>query len=505
MAEFVPYEPEQAQPIALGSGAFEPYEPVAETKKKAGRSLRDDLARQLGLFGRHAATIATQVGGAIADFGYGAANLAGADLKGGPPSQQFQRKLTELGLPEPETPLEKGVGFATQFIGSAMEPTMLAGQAALAARTPAGFKSPSEQTKQIAAELRQAGVKLPPSQAGGGAVARTMEGLGGSQRIADTLKFENQKVFQEMARRENNIPSTAPLTREVLDAQVKAIARDGYDPIERLSHLPVGGAMRSELRRIQQTLGTNDSFPLAQRDEVLNEVSKYMFDANGRYIREFSGRDAIAAIKSLRQESTDLFHMEGGNKALAAAKERIARAIEEQIERGLNARGASGTALLNNFKEARVQIAKNYATQKMLADPTTGNIDTAKAASAFLTGTPMTGNLRKIAQAGSPVFRESTSVPVMGQTPATTPWDDLLMTMGGAGMLGSGSPHIGGAMMAYPLARYGARKSIESNIGQKAMGSTGLFGADAAARMKIGGAGMAAPYASMFDPYNTGQ
>ena len=499
MTEYVPYEPEQEN----AATQYVPYTPGEETKKQAGRSTRDELARQMGLFARHAVTGVSGVGGAMADFGHGAANLMGAGLKGPRPSEAMQQAMTRLGLPTADTPLEKGVGFGSQIVAGAMDPAAIAGQAAIAAKgAPAAFRTAKEHDIELAQQLRAQGIKLLPSQAGGGKFTQALQGLGGTSRVAESLKYDNQRVMQGLARAENKLPADAPLTREVLQAQVKAIAKDGYDPVENLQRLPIGGLMRGELRKIQRELGTNDSFPRAQRDEVLQEVQKYMFDAQGRLNQQFTGRDAITAIKTLRQEATDLFHMEGGNKSLAAAKERIAMTLEKQIERTLNAGGRAGTEMLENFKAARVQMAKNYATQKMLADPESGFIDAAKAASAYRSGTKLTGNLKTIADAGAPPFRASTAVPRFGDTPATTPWDDLLMTVGGAGMASGGSPQIGGAMLAYPIARMGARKAIESNVGQKTMGSSGLFGPDVAARMKMGAAGTMAPYANLFDPYS---
>lgn len=94
------------------------------------RSLKDEFMRQLGLTGRYMATIPAGVGGAIADAGVGAANLLGANLP--KPSAEYQKFLSRLGLPSPETPMERGVAMASSIVGGAMDPAAVATVGALA-------------------------------------------------------------------------------------------------------------------------------------------------------------------------------------------------------------------------------------------------------------------------------------------------------------------------------------------------------------------------------------
>lgn len=500
MPTYIPYD-EEAAP-AQPSTKFVPYDgPVVTTgdAAPAKRNFTQELLHQAGRTARMAATGATGVGGAIADFGFGAANLAGAGLQGPPPSQQFQQALTKLGLPEDVTPIEKATGFVGSMAAGGLDPASAAIQGAVAARgAPAAFQTATDQARLTAQELRRAGVKVPPSLARDNATLRAIEGFGGSGKIEQSMRFPNQERFQELARRANDIPTTSPVTRDVLVSRAHQIAEQGYRPVEAIPSISIGGRMRSQLREIQRDLGTNQSFPLAQRDSVLREVRSFYVDDQGRVLQQFSGRDAIANIKRLRQEADDLFNMEGGDKMLAAAKERIAKVLEDQIEFNLNNRGATGSELLRNFRAARVDLAKNYATRKMLSDPTNGIIDPIKAASIHASGAPLTGELRTIAQAGSPVFRRATAVPTGGKPPELSPWDFTLMTAGGAGAY-AGHP-TGAAVAALPFARAGARKFVESNAAQR-FAAQGLIPPDVKGRMAAQGAAQFAPYMNLFDPY----
>lgn len=115
--------------------ASKPQEVSAEQPQPVRtRSTEEEFKRQLGLFARHGITGLTGVGGAIADFGYGAANLAGADLKT-KPSEGFQKLLSQLGLPEPETPMEQGIGVASRIVAGAMDPAAVATVGTMMPRT----------------------------------------------------------------------------------------------------------------------------------------------------------------------------------------------------------------------------------------------------------------------------------------------------------------------------------------------------------------------------------
>lgn len=157
------------QPAPAGDGPWAEYAtaaapaPVvkpevssAEPKPVATRSTRDELIRQLGLTGRIMATFPVGVGSALADAGVGVANMLGANIKQ-KPSDAYQKFLTQLGLPEPETPLEQGVQVVGNMMGSVMDPT-LTGLTKMFAGTPrpeGGFvmKGAPQETVEMAGKV----------------------------------------------------------------------------------------------------------------------------------------------------------------------------------------------------------------------------------------------------------------------------------------------------------------------------------------------------------------
>lgn len=461
---------------------------------------REQLMRQLGLAARYGITGATGVGGALADAGVGVANLMGANLP--QPSQAMQQKLTQLGLPEPQGQLEKVIGGASTMVAGGLDPSMMGIQRAVSGMVPQGFVPPQETAKaQVAAELRQAGYKLPPSKLEAGTIARSAEGIGGVRRTGELAQVKNQSLTQRLATKELDLPPNTPLTTDTLEAQARQLVREGYDPIRGIGRVGIGSKYRQELRGIVDDLADSRSFPMATRDEISAEVTKYLYyndpQRGLRPIQEFTGDDAIRAIKLLRSEAKTNFKRD--NPLLGEAQRRIATALENQIETHLSSKAIPGVnnATLQNFRNTRTMLAKNFAVERMLVDPDTGIVDAAKAHTLLQAGTPLSGGLRTIAKAGSPAFKEATAAPIKG-TPTPLNVGDSMWYGAGVGGAMYGGPQ-GAIFAALPAIRAGARHGVLSEPVQNAMvqnllsGNTGLMGSPAAQRM-VGGMPMQIPF-----------
>lgn len=447
----------------------------APTQRK--RSFTQEVMHQLKRTGRMAATGITGTGTMLLDASDAVAKIAGlVPHSAQSPGARFQQALSELGLPEDETPAEKITGFAGTVMAGALDPASKATQLLAARNIPKGLVTEQDQVKQMAQELRKQGVKIAP-KASGGTIPRALEQLGGPGRINQALQADNAEVLTKLAKDANKIPYTSNLTLDVLKSQANRLAEEGYRPIEDIARIPVGRLYRQDLRKVITDLADNRSFPLAQRDNIRQEVLKYLTPDGQRPILEYSGKDAIKAIQTLRRESDDLFRSVDGDKQLAKAKKLIADALENQIERSV------GGDMLKNFRQARVDLAKNYATRRILADPDSGLVDATKAAGL---DEKLTGQLATIAKAGSPAFRQSTKVPTAGNPEGMNQWE-LMATAGGLGGFASGNPLFGiGA--AVPAASMLARKGVQSKIGQQLMAANPLFDEAAHARMLLGSA-----------------
>lgn len=438
MAEIVPFtgtlDGEQSNLVPFTGQLDEPKPPQ-------GASLRDELVRQLGLTLRHGVKGVTGVGAALADAGVGAANLLGAKLP--LPSAEQDKMLTRLGLPEPKPGLEQVVGTGTQMIAGAMDPVLNATQAVANQLAPKGFQPPTANAKgAVIQELRDAGYKLPPTEMEGGAGTRMLEGVGGPARTAGMAKSVNQQVSQDLATKALGLPKGTPLTEDTLASQAQQLIQQGYEPIRNLGTIRMGRLYRQELDDIATRFRDVDQAPQIQAR--INRLQVTRLDAPA----------ALDRISQLRADATDAF--KGNNSNYGRALRSMADALENQIERNL----PSNSPLLAQFREARIGLAKNRAVEQMLADPSTGIISTAKAAALEKAGVPLTGELKTLARAGSPMFSRATGTPA-GGLPVPVNYGDSMFFGGGA----LTAPFTGGAgagLAAVPLVRAGARHAVLS-------------------------------------------
>lgn len=455
--------PQQLESLRKLSAGPESPEPVR------GRTITEELGRQLGLTARAGIQGVTGTAGALGDAANTLINMAlpkgTAPLQ--KPSDMLQRFMDQIGLPKPETTMEKASGFGASALAGAGDPILRAAQLA----TSKAFPAPQQAADTaVIRELHDAGIKLPPSQAGGGAVSRTLEGFGGKARTAEMLTEKNQEPLKRLAEKALNLPKNTPLTHETLDQTIKSSVAHGYDPIKSVPYIGIGSKYRNDMAKIVQEYGGSRSFPQATRDQIRTEVNKYLFDSNGRYIKSYTGEDAIQSIKLLREEATANITRGGAEaKLLGLTQNKIAKALEENVELNLSRMPKlAAKDLVGRFRDARTQIAKANAVKEMLVDPSTGIIDATKAASMLQRGKPLTGELRTIAKAGSPLYSKATKPPTQG---APVPWNMGDSFLGGGGVVGlaTGNPLVGGLMAGLPPARAGARNFIGSDMMQNAL------------------------------------
>lgn len=475
MAEFVPFTGQLDQATQITGGNFVPFSgQLDEAEPARPRTLTEEFKRQLGLTARAGVTGVTGAAGVVGDALNTLTNFAlpeGSKLQ--MPSQMVQQGLTQLGVPKPETPMEHGAGFLASAAAGAGDPILRAVQAFTNARIPAPANtSPDPAITKVTRELHEAGVKLPPSRMEGTGRARAVEGIAGGKATSLTLARDNQPVFQNLARKELGLPKGIDITPEVLDNNIKHWVSKGYDPVTSVPFVGIGSKFRQAMADIVRDFGGGNSFPRVQgNNPVKNLVDDYLFDSNHRYLKHYTGEDAVARVKLLREEATAAFR--GNDPTMGHVKRRIAQALEDNIELTLKASPRyKNSHLLDNFRKARTEIAKSHAVEEMLVDKSTGIIDPRKAHAMLQSGKPLTGGLRTIANAGSPMYGPATHPPTQG---GPLPFDLGNLWMGGglgaAANYATQSPGVAAGMAALPVARIGARHLIASPWYQKGLAS----------------------------------
>ena len=473
MAEFLFTDPQgQKFKVTAPEGATEaeafsmlqsqtPAQAAPEPAPKQ-RTPKEELLRALGRTARVGVTAATGLGGAIADVPFQLTNVGRAAFDKPPlelPSAAQQKLMTRIGLPQSEGTYENVVDtLATMVGGAGIDPVSRALQLATAASPAAQAygKLPATVKAQTIKELGDAGLKIPPSMADAGMAARTVEGVGSKARTAEMMAAENRKLFDSLARKAIGLPKDAPLTPEIVKGVGDAAFEQGYKPIMEAGKIGIGKGYRTDLMNIVKRLEGDNSFPAAQRPEVIELVRKYLENpATGRPLQSFTGKDAILQSRQLRLDAADAFKQ--GNNALALAQKGIAKALEDNIERNLGA----GSQMLKDFKDARTLMSKAHSVEEALVLGE-GSIDAVKIL-AQASRKKLTGELAMIAKAAkvlgpAAAFSKGTPPPVnLG--------DSILM--GGAGATAAlGFPALAG-VAAIPLARYGLREAVMSKPFQK--------------------------------------
>ncbi len=457
-----------AQPVTGSPG--EPPKLAAAAKpapSAADQPIMDRLMRQLGLTARAGIEGVTAPGRAIADApaallnaGKAASNKAlGTDFKRTPqPGDRWEGALNEI-LPHPESKAEKGAGF----VAEAMVP--FGPPAAKAASIP---KPPLSQAQQTAAAASEAGFKLPPGEAGGGAVSRFLEGVAGKIKTQQKASVQNQSTANKLAAEDLRLPQGAEITPKLL-SDMRSAYGDAYEAVKKsVSGIKFDGQFKADIAGLQGDIkAAAKEFPELVKNKEIDTLTKQL---TGKTVA--SPRAMMELIKDLRAKGTTNLKSfdDPAKRALGMAQRDAATALEEQIERGLGTGPLKD--LVPEFQAARKMIAKSYDYEAAL-DPS-GNVSAKVMAALSRRGKPLSGNAEKIATAGE-AFPKAMQDPSKfgGYVPSS------LFDVAAGGALGAGG-YYGSELAGHPedkwmmlalgaLARPTMRSAILSGPAQRMM------------------------------------
>ena len=215
----------------------------------------------------------------------------------------------------------------------------------------------------------------------------------------------------------------------------------------------------------QRFTGASRSFPGAVPDNVRRII-------NENLVNDFDSADAIARIRSLRQDAPAAYRR--GDNNIGQANNAVARALEDQIERNLTNMGQPGAQMLTDFREARRRMAISHTLEEAMREGT-GSVDARKLAAALNRGAPLTGDLRTAANFASAFPNVNAAVPGSMGTPGVVnrlgqPGLSSIIGAGIGGFFGGYQGGAAGAVLgqyAPQVSRTAAQQYLMSNMAQR--------------------------------------
>jgi hypothetical protein len=310
------------------------------------------------------------------------------------------------------------------------------------------------------------GYVAPPGNVRPTAVNRALEQVAGKTELQQIAAARNQQVTDRLSRRALGLAEDAELTPASMEAVRRDAATRGYDPVANVGKIPVDNDYLLAMQNIEQKFtGAARSFPGA----VPNDVRRII---NENLVNDFDSADAIARIRSLRQDASAAYRR--GDDNIGQANNAVAKALEDQIERNLTSMGKPGAKMLGDFRAARKQMAISHTLEEAMREGT-GSVDARKLAAALNRGAPLTGDLRTAANFASAFPNVNAAVPGSMGTPGVVNrlGQPGLSSVIGAGIGGFFGGYQGGAagailgQYAPQVSRTAAQQYLMSNMAQR--------------------------------------
>lgn len=362
----------------------------------ASPSMMSQLGRQLGLTARAGITGASAVPAAMADFLTGGISLAtGTPIK--PSSQALQEVMTRLGLPEPQTGLERAV----QTGASAMAGT--GAQAAATQGIPALAALSANLPQQIAAsagggvagqavgETTAAITGNPLAGLGAGLVAGVLGGAAASKAAAktgqlpkspvtiDDIKAQASKSYQSVEQQGVAIKPKSVL--DMLNSAENTLVRENFNPLLD-THKPVAqvldqlramtGTQRVSFTKLEQMRSAANGLKTANEPatrkfagDLVNEIDNYIGSLKGNdLIAGQGGLDkAVSSVQSARKDWRNMSKATILEDALNIAEARAldTKASENELIRRQLINLAANKKKMKQFSEAEQNAIKSVA------------------------------------------------------------------------------------------------------------------------------------------------
>jgi hypothetical protein len=304
---------------------------------------------------------------------------------------------------------------------------------------------------------KQAGYIVQPREVNAeSAINTVLEGVSGKIQTGQAVAVKNQEVTNALARKALGLPEDAPLNYATIDKVRKNLGQV-YEALRGAGEFVPDQRFINKLQEIgQESDRLAARFPSMAKPQVAG------------VIEDFARPDplpsdvAVDALKSLYEDAAGNLKFSASNeqKALGRAQRKIAEELQDLIERNL--KGSDADGLLTAFKAARKQYAQAMGVRRAVKEGT-GSVVASKLGQQLNSGSPLSGDLRTIAEFSN-VMPRATQVPTY--QPGFSAADFLFsVPTSAAGYAAGGAP---GALLGLvgPAARAGARRVITSPMYQ---------------------------------------
>ncbi len=296
---------------------------------------------------------------------------------------------------------------------------------------------------------RDAGYVALPTDVGGKKAGRFLEGISGKFKTEELASARNQQVTNNLTKRYLDLPEDAPLTTEVLE-NARTSVYPAYEAIAETGTISLGN------KNPFSNIVTGINKVTGGKNALMQDIpDTYTIDA----------ATAIQKLKELRSDGSAYLRsgtnimkpnpkeVARGNRYLAEA-DKLEKAIENHVVK------LGQPELINQFRDARRYIAKTFTVEKAL-NPQTGTVDAKKIAKQLDQGVPITDELALVGKYAK-AFPKTTKV--VAEAPA--PFSPLDLYGAGAGGLFDFMTGVPALSLLAP-ARLGARYGLMTPQGQR--------------------------------------
>lgn len=251
-----------------------------------------------------------------------------------------------------------------------------------------GKAIPQKVISKAFSKAHKLGYKIPPTLAVRTKKQQFMEGSAGPVPTKQVASVHNQKITNDIIKKELGYSKDIPLSREGLNA-IRMEAGKAYDDVKIIGTFKADNSYQKALTNVaNQKSAMAKDFPDAVKKDIVKMVNIYNK-------KQMSSEGTVEAVKQLRADSSAGFNStDPAISGMARAKGKVAEALESLMERQAS---KTHPDLVPALKAARQRIAKTYTVEKALKGE---NVDAVALGNQLNKGKPLSGAIKDVAEFG---------------------------------------------------------------------------------------------------------